>query len=304
MKNVKLYLCVLFALVMASCSTDLVEVDTNKIDLKTKSMDLGENPVTLEDGILCFPSEAALKEVLSCMNDSNDILDLKNKEFKSIYTTFDQAMAEADNYYDSRENYEKYKQIYSSLYFPEYGDDYSAYLPVSDKKMAKLANAEGFIKVNGELVDCKDISSYATLDSLGLTPPNPKSRSSRIYYYEEGKNKLWVNFSTAQTINGQPDYASGLKLEVCFRKKGWLGWFNRKASSTLSCANCDIISAPTTDPTATNVGTPYKESRDGFSSHDHFVEPNRLMGGGRAGYYIEVGFGPTGGHMHKIIIKK
>jgi len=90
-------------------------------------------------------------------------------------------MGDADNYYDTKEHYEEFKVKYASLYFPEYGDDYSAYLPVSNLKLAHLANKNGFIKINGELINCKDISSYAQLDSLGLTPPNDKQKSKEVF---------------------------------------------------------------------------------------------------------------------------
>ena len=120
--------------------------------------------------------------VINTLSDIENVSGLLKKEgFKSLYNVFDDAMGDADNYYDTKEHYEEFKVKYASLYFPEYGDDYSAYLPVSNLKLAHLANKNGFIKINGELINCKDISSYAQLDSLGLTPPNDKQKSKEVF---------------------------------------------------------------------------------------------------------------------------
>ena len=186
------------------------------------------------------------------------------------------------------------------------GDDYSAYLPVSNLKLAHLANKNGFIKINGELINCKDISSYAQLDSLGLTPPNDKQKSKEVFSYREGKNKLWVKYSVLGTINGRPNYNAGAKFEVCFRKKGFAGiWYNRKASTTIACANCDIayVSNP---PTVQNVGTSARKSKnDSFSSHDYEFFPKDLLGGGNKGFCLTVTYGPwPGKNLDFVVVKE
>lgn len=75
-------------------------------------------------------------------------------------------MHEAENYYDTEEGYYKFKKKYSNLYFPEYGDDYSAYLPVKDKYVAKLLNSKGEVMINGNIVNLVDIYSYDQINFL------------------------------------------------------------------------------------------------------------------------------------------
>lgn len=74
----------------------------------------------------------------------------KRNGFYSLYDYFTDAMNEAESYYDRPGGYEEFKAKYAMLYFPEEGDDYSAYLPVKDQKIAKLLNANGEVSINGK----------------------------------------------------------------------------------------------------------------------------------------------------------
>ena len=301
MKKLKFSLIGLVSILAISCSNELIDVESPQLEVKTKA--LGVEPILLEDSILNFADNNALENALSDIE--NTVNSLQKEGFKSMYNVFDEAMGDADNYYDTKEHYEQFKVKYASLYFPEYGDDYSAYLPISDQKLAKLANKNGFLKVNGELIDCKDISSYVKLDSLGLTPPNEKLRSTDVFNYREGKNKLWVKYSVLGTISGKPDYSAGVKFEVCFRKKGFLGaWYNRKASTTIACANCDIVYA--SNPLiGKNIGTFARKSKnDSFSSHDYEFYPKDLVGGGMGGFTLMVTYGPWPGKTLEFVVTK
>lgn len=221
-----------------------------------------------------------------------------NQGFRSMYDVFDEAMGVAPEYYDSRENYEVFKTKYSSLYFPEVGDDYAAYLPISDKNLAKLANADGFIKVGEELIDCKDVSDYETLVNLGLTPPNEKLKSREVFFFRSGDTKLWINYSTNQA-------KKSFLFEVCFRDKGFMGiWYNRKASTSLSCARCNIAYVANS-PIANNIGNSVKKSySDKFSSHDYEFAAGSLVGGGNEGLSLIVKFGPWGNAFQTFAILK
>jgi len=93
--------------------------------------------------------------------------------FYSLYDNFSDAMKEAESYYDREGGYEEFKAKYSSLYFPEYEDDYSAYLPVSDKNIAKFVNKDGDVIIGEENVTFKNIKSYNDLIEAGYVP-DPK----------------------------------------------------------------------------------------------------------------------------------
>lgn len=310
MKNVRFFLGVLLIFVLASCSNELLEVETPSASTRTKVLNVFGHAIEQNDNVLSFQNADELKEALSkieqaqlAFKSSSKNLNLANGDvtfayqgFRSMYDVFDEAMGVAPEYYGSRESYEVFKTKYSSLYFPEVGDDYAAYLPISDKNLAKLANAEGFIQVGEDLIDCKDISDYETLVGLGLTPPNEKLRSKEVFNYKSGDTKLWINYSTDQS-------KTTYKFEVCFRDKGFMGiWYNRKASSSLSCARCDIayVSEP---PTAWNIGNSVKKSYDSsFSSHDYEFAAGSLVGGGSEGLYLIVKFGPWGNAFQSFVV--
>lgn len=297
MKKLVFYLLGLMLLMATACSNEWVDMNSSKSQIEIRSLII--EPVVLEDSILSFIDSNILENILQNVEKTIDVF--REKGFQSMYDLFDDAMENADYYYDTKEHYELFKEIYSSLYFPECEDDYSAYLPISNQNLAKLANKNGFIKVNGILVDCKDISNYEQLDSLGLTPPNEKLRSKEVFSYRVNKNKLWVKYSTVNDIRK----IEGAKFEICFRKKGFAGiWYNRKASTTISCANCDLSYA--SDPlSAVNVGIYAKRYKnDAFSSHDYEFYPYHLQGGGNKGYSVIVTFGPFGDLQLNFTVKK
>lgn len=310
MKNPKFTLSVLLVFVLASCSNEVKELEVPSGSVKTKTLDVFGQFVEVEDGILSFRDKEALDYILSNLEQAeNDFaasskglnleqsdISFEEQGFRSIYDVFDEAMSEASHYYDKWKDYAAFKSKYPSLYFPEVGEDYSAYLPVSNKTLAKLANEDGFIKINNELVDCKDISSYATLDSLGLTPPNRMLKSSEVFYHEQGDNKVWINYSTI---------VGGIKFEVCFRDKGALGiWFNRKASTSLTCACCDIIMV-TVPTSADNIGNRVRKNYDDqFFSHDYEYRFTEFTSGGSEGYWVNLTFGPWGSTVYSFALSK
>lgn len=287
-------------LVFASCNADMDEATSlSKNDAKILNL-LGDN-VEMRDGVLTFESKEELADLLAKLTTAEKSvsktrasmgipaseISFKEEGFRSMYDVYGEALEDAPEYYESWEGYAAYKEKYSSFYFPEVGDDYSIYLPISDKSIAKLANEDGFVMVDGELVDCKDISTYEDLDRFGLTPPNGKTKSTEIFSREEGKQKLWIKYSQASAI-------AEIHMEVCFRQKKLGIWFNRKASTTLTLAKCDcnLVSVPTA---AYNIGSFWSGSKnDEFSSHDYYISPGKLVGGGFSGYTGAVTWGPWG----------
>jgi succinate dehydrogenase flavin-adding protein (antitoxin of CptAB toxin-antitoxin module) len=192
--------------------------------------------------------------------NSSDIT-LQKNGFHSLYDDFINAMNEAESYYERAGGYEEFKQKYAMLYFPEEGDDYSAYLPVSDKNIAKLLNSNGEVMIDGEIVNLKDINSYEQLIDLKLAPPsenaiNLTTRANTDYPLNElslvkcNDRKLWVNVILRP--GSSPGIYEEILVEVCFRKKGALGlWYNYSSDTFL----------------AWEPGVSYHKS--GYSSHDY-----------------------------------
>ena len=297
---VLVFLCLLG---LVSCNADMdgvVDEQQGGDNFKMLSL-LGEN-VEMKDGVLVFDNKEDLYKLASKLSITERTviektrglgvptgeISFEGEGFRSMYDVYGEALEDAPEYYESWEGYAAYKEKYSSFYFPEVGDDYSIYLPISDKNIARFANEEGFIMIEGELVDCKDISTYEDLECLGLTPPNEKTRSSEIFYRKDGKQKLWINYS-----KGSDPFAE-IHMEVCFRQKKLGIWFNRKASTTLTLAKCDcrIVTVPISPY---NIGSYWAGSKsDEFSSHDYYISPGKLVGGGSGGFTGDVTWGPWG----------
>lgn len=188
--------------------------------------------------------------------DYKDVV-LGKENFYSLYDHFENAMNEAEEYYDIEGGYERFKSKYSSLYFPEYEDDYSAYLPVSDKNIAKLLNEKGEVMIGGEIVNLINIDSYDKLIELKLAPEKdnifPVTKAdyplNNLPETRYNDRKLWINVKTQKGGSG---VLEEIVVEVMFRKKGFLGaWYNYSSETILSW-----------DP-----GVAY--SKSGFSSHDY-----------------------------------
>ncbi|WP_080905127.1 DUF4848 domain-containing protein [Parabacteroides sp. Marseille-P3160] len=279
-------------LILGACSSesDLDVLGTNVENSKEITVFNSELnlQVTKVNDVLTFENEAAFKDAVTKLasyqevnisklklmpytsdnvNVYNDIIDsaeditLKDDGFHSIYDDFVNAMNEAEEYYDSPGGYEEFKKKYSMLYFPEEGDDYSAYLPVSNKNIAKLLNSKGEVIINGKVVNLTDIHSYKQLIDLGIAPIEENyttltTKATTDYPLNKlpevrcNDRKLWVN--THVRPGTSPGVLQEIQIEVCFRKKGFLGaWYNYSSETILGW-----------EPGAT-----YHKS--GYSSHDY-----------------------------------
>lgn len=248
----KFILPVLSLLIFGACSNDTEKV-INSSETPSEEIifisDLNINIKKSKD-ILVFNNEEDFQKVVSKLssvqsnkretinNGYDNIIqtpniNLKENGFYSLYDYFMDAMSEAESYYDRLDGYEEFKAKYSMLYFPEQGDDYSAYLPIQNENIAKLANANGEISVNGKIINFKDISSYQQLVNLGITPAeegniNPTTRDYPLNELPEircNDRRLWA---IAQVRRGSsPGVSEEIAILVRFRKKGLFGkWYN------------------------------------------------------------------------------
>lgn len=179
-------------------------------------------------------------------NSLSQLINLQTTDFKSLYEVYIEAIDNAEFYYERPGGYEEFKEKYDCLYFPEYKDDYSAYLPVSDKVLAKFLNQKGEIIIDNELKNMRNIKSYEKIKELGWGIPdidkddNDKetntitdlTRASNYIevaenqvVYNSGKSvKLWIDIQKGKRGS------SAARFDVCFRKKGILGvWYNYSA---------------------------------------------------------------------------
>jgi hypothetical protein len=267
-----------------SCSQE--ENVAGEKEILSAEVNINGISVAKKDGMLVFESEAQMKEALNkAMWLRPEVLSTRNGDvagklptnelirgFKSLYDLFSDAIDEAEDYYERPGGYEEFKQKYPIFYFPEVGDDYSAYLPVSDKNLAKLADVNGNVMVENNVISLIDVTSYEQLKALGQTPPEDTpiiqtratSGTNSIAEEKTSENKVWVNTDIKKNYNAPYDPTPALFVEVCFRKKGILGvWYNHR--STTRITNFPPGSVP-----GLYVYGNMPVAQEGFSSHDYY----------------------------------
>ena len=159
------FLCVFFIALFSCSNEELVENET-VIDKLTEDK---TNILSFSDETEFFNSVETIRK-----SDNNSIetrSETIESNFHSLFDEYQQALDEADFYYQSEAGYEEFKAKYPSLYFPEYKDDFSVYLPVSDESVSKLLNSEGKVLIAGKEKDFRDVFSYDKIKELGLAIP-------------------------------------------------------------------------------------------------------------------------------------
>jgi hypothetical protein len=166
----------LFIILFFSCSSDDVflekqevipDIEVVKVKSKTKSGSSEQDYETL----IKFRNEEVLertKEKLSEMTmeeKKNWYANLEN--FTSMSQLYEQALEEAESYYDREGGYEEFKVKYAFLYFPENAEDYGAYIPYKNEQTADLINENGNMMVGDVIITEDKISSYNELLESG-----------------------------------------------------------------------------------------------------------------------------------------
>lgn len=237
-KQIRLALSVIMAIAM-------VMVSCNKMDNVAK--DEIEDPATSSNNsILSFDSEKDFLAAVQSVRLGNIVSGVSTKstgieDFRSLYDEFTQAMEEADEYYQREGGYEEFKAKFPDLYYPEYGEDYAAFLPVSDEAIAKLLNTDGLVKIAGKDIDYRDVWTYEKIRELGLAMPeyeSPVNSETKAFsdfvtltenrQVVNAKRKAWI---TRRGINYPEASVKIGRVDLCFRKKGILGWYNGKMIS-------------------------------------------------------------------------
>ena len=219
----------------------MVMISCNKMDNVANDENTIVSGSSVSTSILSFDSEADFLTAVQSVRSGIATKSTGVENFKSLYDEFHKAMAEADDYYQREGGYEEFKAKFPNLYYPEYEEDYAAFLPVSDEAVAKLLNTEGKVRIAGEEVDYRDVRSYDKLVELGLGMPEyntlanseTKAFSDFVTLTEERQNvnskrKAWI---TRRGIDYPEASVKIGRVDLCFRKKGILGWYNGKMIS-------------------------------------------------------------------------
>lgn len=280
MKKVLSLLLLLMAI--TSCTNDLETMEGVSLGEQKKDIVLlGGNSLTKSsndqsDNILQFKDRTVLDETISRLKKMTNKERLeweKKMNFISLNSIYEKALDEvtvtegtAEEYNDLKEKYQNY------LYFPEYKEDYGAYLPVSNEEIASVLNKNGEVIIGDEIVNMKDIFEYRDLQLTGnalydldvLPRLSNKDYIGNQYdsgWKEVGSRKFKLKGGRRIMDVGKTEIA--LHLEISFRKKGVFGWMNYKETTQTTGSY-----SPYYGPVG---GTFYQEER-GRSSHDHYIE--------------------------------
>lgn len=257
-------------IVFTSCSNENLNDLNPPEEINNQSIEIMGKNVAIEDKTLSFENESDFKNLIYQIKNQKSVSTRQNAVvnyslttnkslsidgFQSLYEIYEEALKVSESYYEREGGYEEFKEIYDCLYFPEYKDDYSAYLPVSDSDLAKILSPKGEVIIGGIVKNMKDINSYEQLRVLGLSIPDidnidkeeTKDMVSRVTtrttkqvtlteneVYTENKRKIWIDIQPNTNYN----HPYIVRFDIAFRKKGFLGaWYNHSAVTdfTLTC---------------------------------------------------------------------
>jgi hypothetical protein len=252
----------------------------------------------INDGtMLKFKDQATLDRTISFLESKTE----KEQEkwcvqlgFNSLNSIFADAMNEANNI-ETTDDYYAFKEKYGeSLYFPEYDEDYGAYIPVKNKTMPNVLNSEGKVIIGNEEKCFIDIFSYEQLQDCGAamydnlklrtststSTSNPQRIGSNNDYVGEQYDTGWEERSNRKVklkigkricqlhSSGFGYFELNYHFEVSFRKKvTLLGWVNHTCATNIILENVAIggTTIESTHPLYTT-----NKSYDGHSSHDTY----------------------------------
>lgn len=229
-----LFAAISFAVLFSACSNDVENIQGMA----------NVNIVNEESGVLSFSDIAEFQAAVEAVEQGGPQT-RSNVNFKSLYDEYEAAWEIEEEYYTSKEKYNEFKKMFPHLYFPEYEDDYSFFLPVSDENIAKLVNPEGNVMIDGKLVNYIDIKTPQDLLELGLLCPNATatrgaaadpSLQQKIHlnsipkvYNTDNDRRMWVDTS----VSMKGGYFT-TTVNVHFNKAAIMGgWKKYRSEATL-----------------------------------------------------------------------
>lgn len=281
--------------ILTSCNNDEEYCQETEVEQETRAAVSEQNSLKLSKQeltkVLKFANEEEFERMAAKLDkmdhaDIATVVKSKEGQFISLLDIYEMAMEDAAELDTSKESYYSYKGKYSPyLFFANYLDDCSAYLPVSKKGYAALLNAMGNVEIGGRIVNKLDVKDYLSLQKSGkamYASASTQSTGSWSYGYIEHSN--WALSESSGNVGQEFDsgwwtesdrkirlkcgrvitqeyggYILKMHLEVSFRKKTWLGWVNysSKTSTTGSFSGG-------------YANNNYSYTEEGSSSHDDY----------------------------------
>lgn len=233
MKKYLFFLTVATATLCASCDNNSIDdILDNAQSTPTSGKQENNNDFGSEGKTFSMLEFATETDFQLAVENPETALTHATNDFKSLYDEYDSAWEIEEEYYATDEKYEEFKQMFPHLYFPEYEDDYSFFLPISDENIAKLVNPEGNVMIGGQIKNYIDIRTPERLLELGKLCPTPQTPQTRSMDH----TTVFLNAIPTQ-INDSNDrkmYASAslgsvkgrncVFITITFRKKGPRHW--------------------------------------------------------------------------------
>lgn len=281
------------ACIFSSCNKEesIPILDEN---LQSIGVVIADKNIEIVNGTLSFDSYKDLEEISDSLivftstksrasgtyQDFPQLQKLREAGFVSLYDLYVQALNDVDAYYTRSGGYEEFKEKYSTLFFPEVGDDYSPYLPISDKKLAMLADINGNVLIDNEIVSLRDITTYQQLKDLGQTPPEGAETlldrgdvvygTNNISKQRVGENMVWIKTHYEE----KDGFIPVMMVEVCFRKKYGLVWSNHNSNTTAKLEGAGGLQLYAGKDHESAVAI------HGISSHDYWYSIPTIIGNG------------------------
>lgn len=285
----------LISAILMSCTSELEtipgnaeptgkEVDVQCVKIENALQTKGSSDETY---ILKFKDRATFDRLVAQLSNETKE-DAKAWEnslgFVSLHTVFEKAMREAENLDESEHAYKAFKAKYAeSLYFPEYKEDYGAYLPLSNPQLAFVLNKNGEALIGNEKVNFKDITEYYQLQLTGEALYEADANTPSFFLLTE-KQYVGSQYDSGWRVNPEGNRKLKLKIgrriydvnptthyftvklhfEISFRKKTWLGWSNY--SSYTKTTATYYVNGRRMD---------FIQEEENKSSHDHYVTTDR-----------------------------
>lgn len=242
MKKVLSLMAVAIATLCVSCNNNCMDDVLNESDTQTTEKKENTNDYGIPGKTFTMLEFATETDFKLAIEKPETVLSSVANDFKSLYDEYDDAWEIEEAYYATDEKYEEFKQMFPHLYFPEYEDDYSFFLPISDENIAKLVNPEGNVMIGGVVKNYIDIKTPEKLLELGKLCPDPITPQTRSMDH----TTIFLNSIPTQ-INDDNDrkmYASAsmgsiggrnyVFVTITFRKKGPKHWKKYKSDGMLA----------------------------------------------------------------------
>lgn len=185
----------------------IIEPAFKVVKIPISKLKSSDSNFTEDEYVLQFRSQETFEETINTL-DTMTLAERtewteKISNFNSIAQIYDQAMAEAESYYDRPGGYEEFKAKYNMLYFPEEGEDYGAYIPYKNDIEVYCANENGRLMIGEDVINIDPLTTYEELIEAGRAMIEVEP--SGVFEIEAIDSLLTQNKTTLRSVLGNKE---------------------------------------------------------------------------------------------------